>query len=64
MPSKKPLLMTYTEQTIIDKFKEIAKAENRSMSKELEWIVIQKINEYEQEHGTITLPTQKEPGDA
>lgn len=54
--SKKPILMTYTEKQIIEKFKIVSQSENRSMSKELEWIVIQKIKEYEAEHGEIMPP--------
>lgn len=53
MPSNKPRLMTYTEQEIIDKFEIIAKSENRSMSKQLEYIVKQYIIQYESQNGTI-----------
>lgn len=53
--SKKPMLMTYTEREIIEKFKIVSKADNRTMSKELEWLVLNKIKEYEDKNGTITL---------
>lgn len=53
--SKKPMLMTYTEKDIIEKFKIVSKSENRSMSKEIEHLIKCKIEEYEKEHGTITL---------
>ena len=54
MPSNKPRLMTYTEKETIEKFEIIAKKENRSMSKQLEYIVKQYINNYESANGTIT----------
>lgn len=56
MPSNKPKLMTYTDETTIKKFKFIANKDNRSMSKELEFIVKNLIENYEKEHGTIELP--------
>ena len=55
MPSNKPRLMTYTTYDIIKKFEIIAKDENRSMSKELEYIVKKYIESYESEHGTIDI---------
>jgi len=48
MPSSRPKLMTYTTDEVIEKFKIVSEADNRSMSKELEYI-----NAYEQQHGTI-----------
>lgn len=53
MPSNKPRLMTYTEKETIEKFEIISKQENRSMSKQLEYIVKQYINNYEQRNGSI-----------
>ena len=53
MPSNKPVLMTYTEQDIIDKFKKISEFDNRSMSKELEYIVKEYIKNFENKNGTI-----------
>ena len=53
MPSNKPRLMTYTEQETIDKFEVISKKENRSMSKQLEYILKQYIDNYESTNGTI-----------
>lgn len=55
MPSNKPRLMTYTTQEIIDKFEIIAKNESRSMSKELEFIVKEYIENYESKHGNIKV---------
>ena len=53
MPSSRPKLMTYTTNEVIEKFKIVSEADNRSMSKELEYIVKEYINAYEQKHGTI-----------
>lgn len=55
MPSNKPRLMTYTTQDVIEKFAVIAENENRSMSKELEYIVKLYIQNYENQHGTISI---------
>lgn len=55
IPSKKPVLMTYTEKETIEKFKIVAKNDSRTMSKELEYIVKEKIKEYEKENGEIKL---------
>lgn len=55
MPSNKPRLMTYTTQEIVEKFAIIAELENRSMSKELEYIVKQYIQNYENQHGNINI---------
>lgn len=53
MPSNRPKLMTYTTDEVIEKFKIVSEAENRSMSKQLEYIVKEYISKYEQKHGTI-----------
>ena len=47
--------MTYTEKETIEKFKIVAKNDSRTMSKELEYIVKEKIKEYEKENGEIKL---------
>lgn len=47
--------MTYTEKETIEKFKIVAKNDSRTMSKELEYIVKEKIKEYEKENGKIIL---------
>ena len=59
MPSNKPQLKTYTTTETIEKFDYIAKSENRSMSKHLEYIVKKHISDYESEHGTIPLQGDK-----
>lgn len=53
MPSKKPVIMTYTSKEIIDKFKIVAESESRTMSKHLEYIVKKEIEQYESKHGEI-----------
>lgn len=55
MASKKPQLKTYTTKEIIEKFNHIADAENRSVSKQLEYIVKKEIQKYEKEHGEIDI---------
>ncbi len=63
MPSKKPRLMTYTEQETIDKFETISKQENRSMSKQLEYIIKKYIQEYESKNGSIIIQNNSHFGD-
>lgn len=53
MPSKLPILKTNTKQENIDKMKVIAKANKRSLAKELEFITELHIKEYEAIHGEI-----------
>lgn len=55
MPSKKPRITVYTDQNTIDKFEKIAKEENRSISKEAEKMIIDRIKAYEVEHGKILI---------
>ena len=63
MPSNKPQLKTYTSQEIIDKFEIIAKNESRSMSKQLEHIVIEYIKKYESQNGSINIQKTLNMGD-
>ena len=63
MPSNKPRLMTYTTQEVIEKFAIIAEHENRSMSKELEYIVKKYIENYETQHGNINIKNMNLMGD-
>ena len=55
MPSNKPRLATYTSNTIIKKFQYISDYEKRSASKELEYIVEQYINNFENIHGKLII---------
>lgn len=63
MPSNKPRLMTYTTQEVIEKFAVIAEHENRSMSKELEYIVKKYIENYENTNGNIVIGKMVNMGD-
>lgn len=55
MPSKLPVLKTNTKQENIDKMKIIAKANKRSLAKELELITELHIKKYETVHGKIII---------
>lgn len=55
MPSKKPVIMTYTTKETVEKFKIVADSENRTMSKHMEYIIKKEIHKYESEHGEIQL---------
>lgn len=60
MPSKKPIIHFNTDQWIIDKMKFIANENNRSLAKEMEHLCKQRIKEYEEKHGIISLDNFKE----
>jgi metal-responsive CopG/Arc/MetJ family transcriptional regulator len=55
MPSNKPRVLIRTEQEIIDKLDVIAKEENRSRSKTIEYLIKNYIKKYEKENGEIEL---------
>ena len=55
MPSNLPILKTNTTKENIEKMKIIAKANKRSLAKELEFITELHIKEYESVHGEIKL---------
>lgn len=55
MPSDKPKVMTYTTEDISEKFKIVAQSENRSVSKQLEYLIKRNIEQYEREHGEISV---------
>lgn len=55
MPSKLPTINFHTEQEIISKMKFIAKQNNRSLSKEVEYLCKQTIKTYEAIHGEIRI---------
>ena len=62
MPSKLPIIKANTSQENIDKMKFIAKANKRSMAKELELLIEIHIKEYESLHGEIQLKDNKNNG--
>ena len=53
LPSKKPVFTLRTEKENLMKLSYIAEQENRSDNKELEYILLSYIKEYENEHGEI-----------
>lgn len=53
MPSNLPRFTVRTSQENIDKIAYIAKKESRTTTKEIEYLIVEKIQQYEQEHGTI-----------
>lgn len=60
MPSKKPVFTLRTEKENLMKLSYIAEQENRSDNKELEYILLSYIKEYENEHGEIKIMTSTE----
>lgn len=57
MPTKKPQLKTYVNESTYEKFKIVAIKENRSASNMLELLVIEKIENFEKNNGTINIKT-------
>ncbi len=55
MPSKKPIFTLRTDQVNLDKLRMIAKAENRSDNKQLEYILLNYIKMYEYNNGEIKI---------
>lgn len=53
MPSKKPRIATYCDETTVQKFKIVSAYQNQSMSQYLLNIINAAIDEHEQEHGII-----------
>ncbi|MCC8139473.1 MAG: hypothetical protein LIO67_04080 [Lachnospiraceae bacterium] len=53
MPSKLPVIKANTSQENIEKMKVIARANKRSVAKELEWLIEKHIEDYERENGKI-----------
>lgn len=55
MPSNKPKIVAYTEKEVLEKFKRIAKKNERSVSQEVAYLVKKEINNFEKENGEIKL---------
>lgn len=55
MASSKPTILVRTEHEIIEKMKVIAKANNRSISKETEMLIKKHISRYEDDYGEIHI---------
>ncbi len=64
MPSYKPRITVYTDEKTNQKLAYIAKLENRSSSNYTEYLIKQKIAEYEAEHGEIAIPEKTEKEDS
>lgn len=60
MPSKLPIIKANTSQENIDKMKVIAQENKRSVAKELEFLIEQRIKQYEDEHGEINVEKLKQ----
>lgn len=57
MPSDLPIIRVRTEADNIAKIKTIAKYNNRSVSKEMEKLMLDHIAEFEREHGKLEVET-------
>lgn len=55
MPSKKPKIVIYTEQNIIDKLDVIARSNNRSRANLAETIITEYITNFERQNGSISI---------
>lgn len=55
MRSKKPMFTLRTEQKYLDMLHMIAVEEKRSDNKQLEYILLKYIEEYEYEYGTLQI---------
>lgn len=55
MPSDRPKIVIYTNESIIEKLDNIAAGANRSRGNMCETIIKEFIDQYEQEHGEICV---------
>ena len=55
MPSNKPVIAVRTTEEIKNKLEHIAEENNRSASKEIEYLIKKHIKRYEDDNGTIEL---------
>ena len=63
MPSKKPTIMIRTTEETKQKFEYICNKENRSMSNQLEKMILDLIKQYETEHEKINIQKTINMGD-
>lgn len=63
MTSVKPTIMVRTSEETKKKFEFICTKENRSMSNKIETMIIELINSYENENGSITIQKTINMGD-
>lgn len=59
MPTKKPKVGAYIEPELAKKFSIIAKNNCRTVSKQLEYLIIQEVEKYENEKGKIQIWKRK-----
>lgn len=59
MPSNRPRITVYTDETTNQKLAYIANLENRSASNYTEYLIKMKIKEFESQHGEITIEDPK-----
>lgn len=59
MPSNKPRFTVRAEQEILDKIGFIAKKNERNTTQEMVFLMKNRIEEYEKEHGKITITDQR-----
>ncbi len=57
MSTKKDKIVSYMEQGYHEKLKILAKKNERSVSKEVAYLIKQNIETYEKEHGKIDIPS-------
>ena len=55
MPTKKPQLKTYVDEKIAKKFAYIANEDCRTVSKQLEYLILREIKKFESEKGEIPI---------
>lgn len=55
MPSNKPVIAVRTTEEIKRKIEYVAEVNNRSASKEIEYVIKKHIQRYEDDNGTIEL---------
>lgn len=55
MPSNKPKIVAYTDETTLKKLKKIAEENERSVSQEITFLVKKQIKSYEEKYGEIKI---------
>ena len=60
MPSTKPRVGLRIERNLLDKFHHVARYNERSVNREIELLVRNHINSYEETHGEIILDVKSE----
>ena len=58
MSTNKRQVLIRVQPSHYEKLKILSNQNHRSVSNQIEWLILRHITEYEAEHGTITPPTQ------